>query len=93
MAQQQIQVFGAPWCPDCKQSKQFLNEQRVAYEWKDIDQDEEAASGLHAWEGSMAPPLHIYESGSWGPEAAETLLVEDGRAWLQGHQGNSGNHG
>ena len=42
MTQQQIRVFGAPWCPDCKRSKQFLNEQRIPYEWNDIDEDEEA---------------------------------------------------
>ena len=35
-------MFGAPWCPDCRRSKQFLNEQRIPYEWNDIDQDEEA---------------------------------------------------
>ena len=24
-----IAVYGAPWCPDCRLSKQFLGEQRV----------------------------------------------------------------
>ena len=36
-----VAVYGAPWCPDCKRSKQFLGEQRVPYDWVDIDQDEE----------------------------------------------------
>lgn len=35
----QITVYGAPWCPDCKRAKRFLAEQRVAYDWVDIDQD------------------------------------------------------
>ncbi len=39
----QITVYGAPWCPDCKRAKKFLGEQRVAYDWVDIDQD---AAGL-----------------------------------------------
>jgi thioredoxin reductase (NADPH) len=39
----QVTVYGAPWCPDCKRAKRFLAEQRVAYEWVDIDQD---AAGL-----------------------------------------------
>ncbi len=34
-----ITVYGAPWCPDCKRAKRFLAEQRVAYDWVDIDQD------------------------------------------------------
>lgn len=39
----QITVYGAPWCPDCKRAKRFLAEQRVSYDWVDIDQD---AAGL-----------------------------------------------
>jgi thioredoxin reductase (NADPH) len=39
----QVSVYGAPWCPDCKRAKRFLAEQRVAYDWIDIDQD---AAGL-----------------------------------------------
>ena len=35
-----IKVYGAPWCPDCRLSKQFLGEMRIPYEWIDIDQDE-----------------------------------------------------
>ena len=34
-----IKVYGAPWCPDCRRSKQFLGEMRLPYEWIDIDQD------------------------------------------------------
>ena len=38
---------------------------------------------LEAWEGPGAPPIHLYEPGSWGPEAADALLAQDGRTWLQ----------
>ena len=34
-------------------------------------------------------PLHVYEPGSWGPDASEALLSQDGRAWLQ----SCGGHG
>ena len=44
MVETSITVYGAPWCPDCKRSKQFLAEQRVDYSWVDIDVDEEARS-------------------------------------------------
>ncbi|MGC1194475.1 MAG: FAD-dependent oxidoreductase [Candidatus Dormiibacterota bacterium] len=37
----EITVYGAPWCPDCKRSKQFLAQHRVAFKWVDIDQDKE----------------------------------------------------
>lgn len=44
----QITVYGAPWCPDCRRSKAFLTEQRVPYRWVDIDQD---ADGRRLVEG------------------------------------------
>ena len=39
MTQARIRVYGAPWCPDCRRAKQFLGEQRVHYEWIDVDKD------------------------------------------------------
>jgi glucose-6-phosphate 1-dehydrogenase len=35
---------------------------------------------LDAW-GRGASPLHRYEAGSWGPEAARLLMERDGREW------------
>jgi thioredoxin reductase (NADPH) len=34
-----ITVYGAPWCPDCRRAKKFLGEQRVPFDWVDIDGD------------------------------------------------------
>ena len=33
------------------------------------------------WELSGTRPLHTYEPGSWGPDAADALLAQDGRQW------------
>ncbi|HIN36403.1 MAG TPA: hypothetical protein EYM77_01930, partial [Dehalococcoidia bacterium] len=41
-----ITVYGALWCPDCRQPKQFLGEQRVRYNWVDIEEDLIGA-GIH----------------------------------------------
>ncbi|WP_051366759.1 FAD-dependent oxidoreductase [Hamadaea tsunoensis] len=38
---ERLKVYGAPWCPDCRQAKKFLGEHRVPYDWTDIDQDAE----------------------------------------------------
>ncbi|HUU79070.1 MAG TPA: FAD-dependent oxidoreductase [candidate division Zixibacteria bacterium] len=35
--------YGTEWCRDCKRSKAFLREHRIAYNWIDIDKNEEAA--------------------------------------------------
>ena len=40
MMEAKITVYGAPWCPDCARSKQFLGERRVLYNWVYIGQDE-----------------------------------------------------
>jgi glucose-6-phosphate 1-dehydrogenase len=34
------------------------------------------------WEAEPATHLATYAAGSWGPAAAEALLMRDGRAWL-----------
>jgi glucose-6-phosphate 1-dehydrogenase len=38
---------------------------------------------LTAWEERQDSPVHTYEPGSWGPQAAADLLAQDGRSWLQ----------
>ncbi|MEX0743676.1 MAG: FAD-dependent oxidoreductase, partial [Actinomycetota bacterium] len=34
-----IKVYGASWCPDCRRAKRFLGDQRVPFEWHDIETD------------------------------------------------------
>jgi glucose-6-phosphate 1-dehydrogenase len=38
---------------------------------------------IAGWERPGAPPLHVYERGSWGPPAAEDLPARSGRTWHQ----------
>ena len=60
-----IRMYGAPWCPDCKRAKQFLNEQRIPYEWNDIDLDEEARAYVQqANNGRQIIPTIIFSDGS-----------------------------
>ena len=75
MQEPRIKVYGAPWCPDCKRSKQFLGEQRVPYEWIDVDED---AQGLRYIEevnqGKRIIPTILFPDGS--------ILVEPSNAQL-----------
>ena len=58
-------VYGAPWCPDCRRAKQFLGEQRVPYEWVDIDLDEEARDYVQSVnDGKQIIPTIVFEDGS-----------------------------
>ena len=75
MQQPNITVYGAPWCPDCRQSKQFLGEQRVRYNWVDIDQDEAGRQRVQELNsGKQIIPTIVFEDGS--------ILVEPSNAEL-----------
>ena len=60
-----ITVYGAPWCPDCKRAKRFLAEQRVAYDWVDIDQDEAGMLLVEKLQdGGRTIPTIVFDDGS-----------------------------
>src|SRR5438445_511651 len=52
----------------------FTRADEVETAWKLIDPIEAAWRDDH-------PPLHIYDSGTWGPAASAKLLEQDGREW------------
>ena len=37
---------------------------------------------LEGWEMTKPVDFPNYQSGTWGPEEAETLIAQDGRSWL-----------
>ncbi len=82
MEQPKITVYGAPWCPDCKQSKQFLGEQRVRFNWVNIDEDEDGRKRVQELnDGKQIIPTIIFEDGS--------ILVEPSNAELAAKLGIS----
>ena len=40
---EQVIVYGADWCGDTKQTRQQLDELGVAYDYVDVEQDEQAS--------------------------------------------------
>ena len=79
MEQPKITVYGAPWCPDCRQSKQFLGEQRVRYNWVDIEEGRNRVQALN--DGKQIIPTIIFDDGS--------ILVEPSNAELAAKLGIS----
>lgn len=73
----QITVYGAPWCPDCRRSKAFLMEQRVPFAWVDIDSD---AAGRRFVEqlqgGGRTIPTIVFPDGSHLLEPSNAELAE-----------------
>jgi len=37
--EQKITVYGASWCSDCRRTKKYLGEQRLHYDWRDIESE------------------------------------------------------
>ncbi len=72
-----VKVYGAPWCPDCRRSKQFLGEQRVAYDWIDINSD---PKGLRLVEelqgGGRTIPTIVFPDGSHLLEPSNDELAQ-----------------
>ena len=82
MPYSEITVYGAPWCPDCRRSKQFLADQRVSYDWVDIDQDDAGRAYVQQVNnGKHIIPTIVFRDGS--------VLVEPTNAELAAKLGIS----
>ena len=71
-----VKVYGAPWCPDCRRSKQFFAEMRVQYDWIDIDQDEDGARIVKEMnDGKQIIPTIVFDDGSFLAEPSNDELA------------------
>ncbi|MEJ2656339.1 MAG: FAD-dependent oxidoreductase [Desulfobacterales bacterium] len=75
MEKPDITVYGAYWCPDCRQSKQFLGEHQIPYAWVDIEADKAAEEFvIRTNNGKRIIPTIVFADGS--------VLVEPSNAEL-----------
>jgi thioredoxin reductase (NADPH) len=76
MSHTHLTVYGAPWCSDCKRAKKFLGEQRVHYNWVDVEQDD---AGLKLVEqvnhGKRIIPTIVFDDGSTLVEPSNAQLA------------------
>ncbi len=76
MAQPEITVYGAHWCPDCRSSKQFLGEQQIPYAWVDIEQDKDAeAFVIEKNKGKRIIPTITFSDGDFLVEPSNAELA------------------
>jgi thioredoxin reductase (NADPH) len=71
-----ITVYGAPWCPDCRRSKQFLGEHQIPYKWVDIEKDkagEEFVVRIN--KGKRIIPTIFFSDGSFLVEPSNAELA------------------
>jgi thioredoxin reductase (NADPH) len=70
-----ILVYGTPWCSDCKRAKKFLGEQRVHYDWVDVEQDEAGLAFIEKVnKGKRITPTIVFSD--------QSVLVEPSNAEL-----------
>lgn len=62
----------------CGDASLFTRADEIEMAWRLIDPI------VQGWETPDAPPLEIYEPGTWGPSGADALLARDGRVWQSG---------
>ena len=73
----QITVYGAPWCPDCRRSKAFLMEQRIPFTWIDIDTDAEGLRFVEELQhGGRTIPTITFPDGSHLLEPSNVELAD-----------------
>jgi len=65
MGDDKIAVYGAPWCPDCIRTKRFLDDQRLPYDYVDVDKNPDAAAFVREKnDGKQIIPTVIFPDGS-----------------------------
>ena len=69
MAHTKITLYGTHWCSDCKRAKKFFGEQRVHYDFIDVDMDS----------GGLA----FVERANNGKQIIPTIVFEDGGGMVE----------
>jgi thioredoxin reductase (NADPH) len=65
MSHTTIKLYGTDWCSDCKRSKKFLGEQRVHYEYINIEENAEGQAYVRELQkGGLTIPTIVFEDGS-----------------------------
>lgn len=73
--QNEIKVYGADWCPDCRRAKRILDERQVQYAWVDIDKNRAGETFvIQTNRGNRSIPTIVFGDGS--------ILVEPSNAEL-----------
>ncbi len=74
---EEIVVYGASWCPDCRRAKKFLADQRVPYSWHDIEGDPDGVRVVQERnDGKNIIPTIVFPDGTHLSEPSNEELAE-----------------
>jgi len=72
-----IRVLGTEWCGDCTRAKAFFAEKNIAYDWVDVDIDQDAlAEYVELNGGKRVLPTIIFEDGDILVEPSNEQLAQ-----------------
>ncbi len=73
----EIKLYGADWCPDCRRAKSFLKENNIEYNFIDVDLDEEATKKVEKINNGkrIIPTLIINGKSYTNPDNAKLAAV------------------
>ena len=61
---EEVIIYSAPWCGDCRQAKRFLERHHIPYREINIDEDTRAADAVVRQTGKRAIP-QLVVNGRW----------------------------
>ncbi len=71
-----IRLYGTDWCSDCKRSKKFLGEQRIQYEYINIEHDQDGQAFVQKVQnGGMSIPTIVFDDESTLIEPSNSQLA------------------
>lgn len=83
----EITMYGAPWCGDCRRAKRFFGEHRIAYEWVDLEENQDAQKTvIEMNDGKRIIPTIVFPDGSFLSEPSNDELAEKLGLRLQAEQ-------
>lgn len=72
---EQITMYGAEWCGDCRRSKRFLDANNVQYNYIDVEADQSASDKVIEINGGMRSiPVILFPDGSHLTEPSDNEL-------------------
>ncbi|HEY5137687.1 MAG TPA: FAD-dependent oxidoreductase [Candidatus Nanopelagicales bacterium] len=71
-----IVLYGAAWCPDCRRSKAFLGEQRIAFHYVDLEAEPDQNAVVERYnDGRRIIPTIVFPDGSHLAEPSNEELA------------------
>ena len=72
-----IKVYGSTWCSDCVRAKAFMDENKVAYDWTNVDEETQFIEYiLKINDGERSVPTIVFPDGSVLVEPSNRELAD-----------------